>query len=32
MPDIAAGVVIFLVGELLIFRPLFGMHLRNQPY
>lgn len=30
--DIAAGVVIFLVGELLISRLLFRMHLRDRPF
>lgn len=30
--DIAAGVLVFLVGELLISRLLFRMHLRDQPY
>jgi len=32
MYDIAAGVVIFLVGELLLSRLLFRIHLRDRPY
>jgi len=32
LPDIAAGVVVFFVGELLISRLLFWMHVRDQPY
>ncbi len=32
LPDIAAGVVIFFVGELLVSRLLFWMHVRDQPY
>jgi len=32
LPDIAAGVVGFFVGELLISRLLFWMHVRDQPY
>jgi len=30
--DIAAGVAIFLVGELLLSRLLFKAHLRDEPY
>jgi CDP-2,3-bis-(O-geranylgeranyl)-sn-glycerol synthase len=30
--DIAAGVAIFLVGELLLSRLLFQVHLRDEPY
>jgi len=32
LPDIAASVVVFFVGELLIPRLLFWMHVRDQPY
>lgn len=32
LPGIAAGVAVFFVGELLISRLLFWMHVRDQPY
>jgi len=32
IPDIAAGVAVFFVGELLVSRLLFKLHLRDRPY
>jgi CDP-2,3-bis-(O-geranylgeranyl)-sn-glycerol synthase len=32
IPDVAAGVLVFLIGEILLSRVLFRLHVRDRPY